>query len=333
MATDNSRNPIDYDVIIAGAGPAGLHAAYHCERLGLDVLVLEEHKQVGRPSHCSGLISANLNKFVPLENEFVEHKVKGAIMHSPNGNQLRLEKPGTAAYVINRSKFDQFLSSRIKSKIMLKSAIDAFTVLDDRVIVKSGSQTFESSCLLGSDGSNSFIRRHLQQTPKECLNGIIDGFLWKIPRKNSLEYGMLGTNVKFDQLKKFFQLTGKMERHGGIIPLGPPRTYFDRVLLIGDAAAQVKPWSGGGVIYSLTAAEIAANVIKDAKRENDFSERFLKKYEHEWKKAFGGRIRTGMMGRSLFKRMNNTQLNLAMRGMNRARFLMNKLDMDFLVKK
>jgi geranylgeranyl reductase family protein len=361
-----------YDVIIAGAGPAGLHAAQCCEGLGLSVLVLEEHKQIGRPGHCSGLISANLELFFPKEDmdECIEHRVRGAIMHSPGGSQLRLEKPGTAAYVIDRPAFDRFLASRLSGtgpsagpEIRLKSAIDAFTVLDDSVLVKSGNQTFESSALLGCDGSNSFVRRQLQQKPKETMNGLIavtegdqddresefvemwfdkeltDGFLWKIPRKTRLEYGMLGTAAKFDQLKKFFGLSkakGRLERYGGIVPLGPPKTYSDRVLLVGDAACQVKPWSGGGVIYSLTAAEIAAKTINQAKSANDFSESFLKRYEHGswgWKKAFGGRIRTGMLARSMFKRMNNTQLNLAMRGMGRARFLMNKLDMDFLVKK
>ena len=111
------------------------------------------------------------------------------------------------------------------------------------------------------------------------------------------------------------------------------KTCFDRVLLVGDAACQIKPWSCGGVIYSLTAAEIAAKTIKQAKQANDFSEAFLKKYEHGWKAAFGKQISTGMIGRTVFKRMGNMQLDIAMRGMRSARFLMNKLDMDFLMKK
>jgi len=333
--------------------------------------VLDVEGQIGSPGHCSGLISANLDSFVPIKDiqnhGCIEHIVRGAIMHSPNGRQMKLEKPGTAAYVIDRPAFDRFLASRLSEnaanvEIRLKSAIDAFTVLDDRVIVKSGGNAFESSALLGCDGSNSLVRRQLQQRPKETMNGIIavtegsraeresgfvemwfdkewtDGFLWKIPRGSRVEYGMLGTAAKFDQLKRFFGLSkasGRLERYGGIVPLGPPKTYSSRVLLVGDAACQVKPWSGGGVIYSLTAAEIAARVLKEAKDANDFSESFLKQYEHGsegWKKAFGGRIRAGMMGRALFKRMNNTQLNLAMRGMGRARFLMNKLDMDYFVK-
>src|SRR5213593_4792186 len=36
-----------YDVLIIGAGPAGLSAAYSCDELGLDTLVLEQHEEVG----------------------------------------------------------------------------------------------------------------------------------------------------------------------------------------------------------------------------------------------------------------------------------------------
>jgi len=270
---------------------------------------------------------------------------------------MKLEKGGVAAYVINREGFDKLLAKRLDCSVMFKTPLDGFTVLDDRVMVRSGGKTFESLALLGCDGSNSLVRKQMQAKPKETLKGLIavtgekddgefvemwfdkkvcDGFLWKIPRGSSVEYGMLGTGAKFEQLRDFFGLKGAGKRHekrGGIVPLGPPKTYYDRVLLVGDAAVQVKPWSGGGVIYSLKAAEIAANTLRQAKDTGDFSEAFLKMYEQGWKEAFGGRIRAGMLGRAVFRKMNNTQLNLAMRGLKRARFLMNKLDMDYLVKK
>ena len=36
-----------YDVLIIGAGPSGLSAAYSCDELGLDTLVLEQNEEVG----------------------------------------------------------------------------------------------------------------------------------------------------------------------------------------------------------------------------------------------------------------------------------------------
>lgn len=40
-----------YDVIIIGAGPAGLSAAFWCDELGLDTLVLEQAEQIGGQLH------------------------------------------------------------------------------------------------------------------------------------------------------------------------------------------------------------------------------------------------------------------------------------------
>src|SRR3954469_13837116 len=41
-----------HDVIIIGTGPAGLSAAYWCDELGLDTLVLEQNENVGGQLHA-----------------------------------------------------------------------------------------------------------------------------------------------------------------------------------------------------------------------------------------------------------------------------------------
>ena len=44
------------DVAIVGAGPAGLTAARILASRGHDVVVLEEHHEVGVPVHCTGVL-------------------------------------------------------------------------------------------------------------------------------------------------------------------------------------------------------------------------------------------------------------------------------------
>jgi geranylgeranyl reductase family protein len=336
-----------HDVIIIGAGPVGLYLAKKLEKR-LRVLVIEEDRDIGKPVHCSGLVSKNLGRFVKPDKTWIEHEVRGAIIHAPNGRELRLEKQDTA-YVISRKRFDKYLAKQVSSRILKGTRAEEISI-KNTVKVKTNKGVYESEVIVGCDGSNSMVARHFNARPKEILNGLIaiteekssgdfveiwfdkritDGFLWKIPRGYETEYGGMGKNLRFHTLKEFFGLRD-FEKKAGRIPLGPPKTYFNRCLLVGDAAAICKPWSGGGLVYGFTCAEIAAQVLKEA---NDFSEPFLKKYEQEWKKKIGNRIRAGMLARSMFKRMNNAQINLALTGANRVRFLMNKLDMDFLVGK
>jgi digeranylgeranylglycerophospholipid reductase len=65
------------------------------------------------------------------------------------------------------------------------------------------------------------------------------------------------------------------------ITLGGPisKAYSDGFLALGDAASQVKPTTGGGVVLGLTCARIAAEVADEAVRRNDVSANFLALYQ------------------------------------------------------
>ena len=45
------------DVLVIGGGPSGLLAAREAASKGAEVLVLEEHKEIGVPNHCTGILS------------------------------------------------------------------------------------------------------------------------------------------------------------------------------------------------------------------------------------------------------------------------------------
>jgi len=83
--------------------------------------------------------------------------------------------------------------------------------------------------------------------------------------------------------------------NAGAIPLGlRSRTVSAErgVLLVGDAACQVKPISGGGVFYALKCGRLAGEKAAEAALSGDFS--VLSEYEREWRRLLGGEISFGL---------------------------------------
>ncbi len=336
-----------YDVAIVGGGPIGLYSAELCRRYGLSYVVLEEHNEIGKPNHCSGLISTRLKNFVKFDRNFIEHEIRACVLHSKNIS-VKLEKRETAAYVIDRERFDKTLSKG--KNIKFNTRVAGFSRESGKIRIHTNKGDFEAKVLLACDGANSVIRKKLGIRPKETLIGIIaikkkkntedfvelwfdkssldDGFYWKIPRGRREEYGMLGKYANFKQLEDFFGIK-EYDKRAGVISLGIIKTYSDRILLVGDAACQVKPWSGGGVVYGLKSAEIAIKTIREAFKKNDFSEEFLGRYDKEWKRTMGKQIRMGMLYRKLYKKINNREIDFIFSLMKRMKFI-SKLDMDML---
>jgi digeranylgeranylglycerophospholipid reductase len=69
---------------------------------------------------------------------------------------------------------------------------------------------------------------------------------------------------------------------------GPiPKAYANGFLVVGDAASQVKPTTGGGVIFGLTCAGIAAEVANEALLKKDIFQSFLALYQKRCTEALG----------------------------------------------
>jgi len=109
---------VDYDVIVVGAGVAGSEAALEASKAGSKVLILEEHQQVGVPSHCSGVVSLSGMKLIGLEpnQSFSQKLIIGARFHPPKGEPIEIRKPDPVALILNRMRLDQFLAKRAVSQ-------------------------------------------------------------------------------------------------------------------------------------------------------------------------------------------------------------------------
>lgn len=103
------------------------------------------------------------------------------------------------------------------------------------------------------------------------------------------------------------------------IPIGVlPRTHTDGALLVGDAAAQVKPLSGGGIFTGMRCAQLAARTAVDALRAGDVSAAALAPYEAAWRAELGEEFAQTMYLRKLFLRLTDADLTRIVTALNEA---------------
>ncbi len=94
------------------------------------------------------------------------------------------------------------------------------------------------------------------------------------------------------------------------IPIGElPRTHGDGVLLVGDAAAQVKPLSGGGIFTGMRCAEIAADVALAALAAGRTEAAALADYDRRWRAELGEEFHRALYLRRLFARLDDGDLD------------------------
>jgi geranylgeranyl reductase family protein len=78
------------------------------------------------------------------------------------------------------------------------------------------------------------------------------------------------------------KMRGAPLRLGGIA-----KSYYDRLLIVGDAAGQIDPLTGEGIHHAMDGGHLAAETLIAGLAAGDLSERFLARYHRRWQKQFG----------------------------------------------
>jgi flavin-dependent dehydrogenase len=148
-------------------------------------------------------------------------------------------------------------------------------------------------------------------------------FSWLVPTTpGQALVGLLTRRKAPAHLVKFLQYLRCSNRISGVlkeptcwgIPLRPlKRTYRDRVLVVGDAAGQVKPTTGGGIYYSLLASELAAEVLGQALKDDDLTSGCLSLYQSAWKSLLSHELETGYSARRFYEFLSDQQISSLIR--------------------
>jgi geranylgeranyl reductase family protein len=101
-----------------------------------------------------------------------------------------------------------------------------------------------------------------------------------------------------------------LKTQGGVVPLVPPQhCYGDNLLLVGDAAGQVNPTSGGGLYPLMVGAGLCAEVAASALERGDSSADTLSEYQRKWDAEMGPEIARERMLRRFFVSLTSEELD------------------------
>ncbi len=337
-----------YDVIVVGGGPSGLNAARRLAEQGLGVMVLESKGEIGESVICTGIVGLNVFSEFGLSRDSLLSEIKKVTLTSPYGNALKYEHPQTFAYVVDREKFDKHLGSLAAAKgaeIKLRTEAVDISVNKDSVKVLTHQEgkfrnrysarmaliatgiNYQLNKKLGLGYPRNFIagvQAELKFSGLDCPgiyvgNGVAPGaFAWMVPVGGGMvRAGMMteknpqGYFATF--MNKFFPDTMRSldKNHVKVKPIARglvSQTYGERVLVVGEAAGQVKTTTGGGVYYGLLCSEIASQVLSERFKEGDFSARALSEYEAQWKNTLKKELLIGYYTRKLCANLRDSEI-------------------------
>ncbi|MGQ9498473.1 MAG: NAD(P)/FAD-dependent oxidoreductase [Desulfotomaculales bacterium] len=340
-------------MVVVGGGPVGCHAAAGLARLGYRVLVIEEHPEIGLPARCTGLIGEEAFQRFDLPSEPTQRIVNSVSVFGPRGAAVRYAAPRPLARVVHRPRFDAALAARAReagAALKLGTRVTAVDVTPHgcTVALAPGSSLRARAAVIATGGRSPlpaqlglgrlprFIFGAQVEVPVEGVEEVEvylgkslcpGSFAWVVPSApGHARIGLMAYDRPAARLARFLQDDRLRPRLGAVppppavapIPLGTlPATAAERVLVVGEAAGQVKTTTGGGVYFGLLAAAIAVDVLTGALADNDLRRERLAAYDRRWRAIIGHEISMGLQLRRWAQKLDDPAiaffLNLAAR--------------------
>ena len=343
-----ARKIDSYDVIIVGGGPTGSQVAYRLVGMGYIVGVVEKKATLGGDVCCTGLVSRECVEKYAIPESVIYRWVNSAVLFAPSGKPIHIQRNTPQVAVLNRTVFNQIWALRaqkagveyhfgcnLKGIIREKGKVTAevfrhgelLTLQGRTIVIATGFATrILDNLELG--GAGDFVMGAQAEVETNGIDEVevyfgsevAPGFFaWLVPTSPGKALaGLLARRDNPFYLRKLLTslaangkiVSAEVKMNYGGVPLKPlPHTRSDNLLVVGTAAGQVKPITGGGIYFGLISADIAANTLKRALRAGNLSAHGLAGYETAWRRTLERELRTGYWARKFYEMLNDRQVN------------------------
>jgi len=280
-----------YDVIIVGAGPAGLRCAEILGHSEKKILLLEKKPEIGTKV-CAGCITRKLPKIMDIPKSLFEFEINKTKVVGPNSAFTTRYLKEAFAFMINRKAFGQWQQKKLNGtqvKVMTSTLV---TNIEKEYVEVNRSTKFGYHYLVGTDGAYSKVRRYLNLPvakrlitfqyliPSEKTSRFEihmdnryfqSGYGWVFPHSDHLAVGCLADprHVSPQKLKVRFHnwLTENDFDISNAIYQSFPVAYdyrgyrFGNIFLAGEAAGMASGLTGEGIYAALASGEDVARLI------------------------------------------------------------------------
>ena len=286
-----------YDVIIIGAGIAGITLGYLLKKQGKKVVIVEKVDIAKKDKLCAGFLTEkSYNLLCDIFNIDKQDKIKLLSF-----NKAKITNNGTSFYLENlnvygsyRKILDEYVISKyleIGGEIIDKTIYKNLVIKNNTININNEEYKYEY--LVGADGVFSMLRKDvtgkIQSTNSftiECLENSnnreleiiffnkFKGYGWIMPNAYNTKIGVGDFRGKeniqsvYDKLIKEYKIQ-EDEKRGAFLPTGKDIFLVkNNIFFIGDSAGLISPITGEGIYYAIESAKILSeNLNSNYKRK------------------------------------------------------------------
>ncbi|MFC0007670.1 geranylgeranyl reductase family protein [Micromonospora siamensis] len=290
-----------WDLAVVGGGPAGLSAAHAAARAGVRTLVVERATHPRYKTCGGGLIGTSLAEVADrIEVPAHDHVDRVSFTRDGRRGFTRQAGEPLVA-MVRREEFDDRLrAAAIMAGAEVREGVAVRALEEDPDGVRlrlAGGEQVRARTVVGADGSSGITSRHVGVRHRQVDLGLelevpvppveqrrwrgrllldwgpVPGsYAWVFPKRDRLTVGVIAARGQGERTRAYLRdfvdrlgLSGLTPEHdsGHLTRCREADSPLrrGRVLVVGDAAGLLEPWSREGISYALRSGRLAGEAV------------------------------------------------------------------------